>query len=173
MTNNYKGPSGSIPIKSIQWDSSWPEFAENDERHRLFSYLEERFGIPESIFDDYCLFRRKKAWWLLRNSPLIHSVCRLKVELPGLRAFQRVGHFLKPTTRMIQVFGDQASRARMDIEEGQLREMLSGGFLEFQGTLDNGYMILAIKGRVLGLGILINGRIRSQLPKKSLMFLLR
>ena len=74
---------------------------------------------------------------------------------------------------MIQVFGNQASRAFFDINEGQLEEILSGGFLEFEGTLENGYMILTIEGRILGLGILINGRIRSQLPKKSLTFLFR
>jgi NOL1/NOP2/fmu family ribosome biogenesis protein len=141
--------------------------AEKDERHHIFSTLEKRFGIPETLFDEYLLLRRQKSWWLLKNSPLILSTCRLKISFAGLKAFQRVGQFLKPTTRMIQVFGYHASRALFEIDEDDLKRMLAGDFLPLETRLDNGYVILTVKGRVLGLGLLIDGRVRHQLPSRS------
>ena len=33
--------------------------------------------------------------------------------------------------------------------------------------IENGYVILAFKGHILGLGLLIDGMVRSQIPKKE------
>jgi len=139
-----------------------------DERHSLFSYLENRFGIPEILFDGYLLFKKKKSWWLLKNSPFVTSAARLKVFMVGVRAFQKIGDFIKPTTRMIQIFGPRATRARFEIDEGQLQNLMAGEFLPFDLELENGYVILTLKGRTLGLGLLINGMIRSQIPRVGL-----
>ncbi|MFH1491084.1 MAG: hypothetical protein ABII06_19430 [Pseudomonadota bacterium] len=143
--------------------------AEKDERHHIFSTMEKRFGIPESLFDEYLLFRKKKSWWLLKDSPLILSTCRLKISFAGLKAFQRVGQFLKPTTRWVQIFGRYASRGLVDIGEDQFQELLKGEFLAFESRMENGYVILTLDGGTLGLGLLIHGRIRSQLPMKRLL----
>lgn len=87
----------------------------------------------------------------------------------GLRAFQRVGNFVKPTTRFIQTFGRFASKAKLQINMVQLRTLLEGGEIPVDLKLDNGYVVLAASAnRVLGLGFLINGKIRSQLPKKEI-----
>ena len=171
MIDRYDDQSDFIPIVSIPWDSSWPEFAREDDRRHLFCYLEDRFGIPESLFDDYILFNRGKHWWLLRNSGLLISVSRLKVSMVGLRAFNQVGDFVKPTTRMIQVFGHYATRARLEIGEGQLRKLVAGKISQVDMEIENGYVILLIKGQPLGLGLFINGMIRSQIPRKEIRLL--
>ena len=168
MTNNSKGPSGSIPIASIQWDFSWPELVEADERHRLFSYLEGRFGIPETIFDGYLMFRRKQSWLLLKNSDQIAFASQLKISKVGTNAFNRVGTFVKPATRLIQYFGHTATKARLGINEDQLLKLLDGEAIPFDLNLEDGYVILELRKRwILGLGLLINGRVRSQLPRKE------
>jgi NOL1/NOP2/fmu family ribosome biogenesis protein len=153
---------------SIQWDSSWPELAKEDDRHRLLSYLEGRFGIPENLFDDCLLFERKKSWWLLRNTPQLVAASRIKVSLVGLRAFSRVGDYVKPSTRMIQIFGNRATRARCDLREGALQTLMAGEPIPVDLPIENGYVILSLKGHILGLGLLINGLIRSQIPRKEL-----
>jgi len=90
--------------------------AEAADRHRLFAELENRFGVPEGIFEDYLLFRKKKSWWLLKNTPFIESAAQFKVSIPGLRAFQQINRFVKPTTRFIQIFGRMATKAMLNIE---------------------------------------------------------
>ncbi len=169
MTNNSKTLPGFTPTASIQWDSSWPELAKEDDRLYLLTYIENRFGIPEALFDDYLLFSTKKSWLLIKRSLQIETASRLKVSKVGLRAFQRIGSFVKPTTRFIQTFGRFASKAKLQINMTQLQTLLGGGEIPVDLKLDNGYVVLAIgANRVLGLGFLINGKIRSQLPKKEI-----
>jgi NOL1/NOP2/fmu family ribosome biogenesis protein len=169
MMNRLKGPSGSIPTGSTQWDSSWPEFVKYDERHYLFSYLEGRFGIPESVFDDYLLFKRKKSWLILRDVPHIMNASQLKVLTLGLKAFRKVGSFLKPTTKMIQIFGHAATKAKIEIDEKQLTKLLDGEELQVDLDVDMGYVILVLKkSEVLGLGFYSNGKVRTQIPNKEL-----
>jgi NOL1/NOP2/fmu family ribosome biogenesis protein len=169
MITSSKGLPDFTHTDSIPWDSSWPELANKDERHRVFSYLEGRFGIPEKLFDGYLLFKRKKSWLLMREAPQIYSASQLKVSKVGLKAFQRIGGFLKPTTRIIQIFGHTATKARLEIDERQLQRLLAAGELPFDLDLDNGYVILALRdNRVLGLGLFINGKVRSQIPRKEL-----
>ena len=155
--------------ESIQWDSSWPELVRDDERHSLFSYLEDRFGIPENVFDDYLMFKRKQSWMIFRNVPHVGLASRLKLSKLGMRAFHRVSAFVKPTTRMIQHFGQEATKARLRINAEQLLKLLAGESISVDLDLDDGYVILDLGKRwILGLGLLINGRVRSQLPRKEL-----
>jgi NOL1/NOP2/fmu family ribosome biogenesis protein len=156
---------------SIPWDSSWPELSGERDRHRLFSYLNERFGISEDRFDDYLLFKKRKNWWLLKESNDIERTLQLKVWRIGLKAFQEVGRFIKPTTRMIQLFGHMAEKAILEISEGELIRFIKEGHIETDMKIDNGYVILSFRSRILGLGLLIDDRILSQLPKKDIRFL--
>jgi len=143
--------------------------AREDERRRLFSYLEKRFGIPETLFDDYLLFRRKRSWHLLRDVPQLATASRLKVSKAGLRAFQEIGEFVKPTTRFIQIFGTAATRARLEIGKEQLQRLLEGQELPVDLGLGTGYVVLTLGGhQVLGLGFFIDGKVRSQIPRKEL-----
>lgn len=94
---------------------------------------------------------------------------QLKVSTLGLKAFRKIGTFLKPTTRMVQIFGHAATKAKIDIDEKQLIKLLNGEELQVDLDLDTGYVILILKKRgVLGLGFYSNGKVRSQIPKKEL-----
>ena len=105
----------------------------------------------------------------MKRSLHIETASHLRVSKVGLRAFQRVGSFVKPTTRFIQIFGRFASKAKLQINMGQLQTLLKGGEIPVDLKLDNGYVVLSVgANRVLGLGLLINGKIRSQLPKKEI-----
>jgi NOL1/NOP2/fmu family ribosome biogenesis protein len=137
------------------------------DRHFLSSYLEDRFGISRSVFDGYWVFRKDKSWWLLRRSPYLRQCTGLKVSRVGLRAFQQVGAYVKPSTRMVQLLAQQATKGRFEIPEGQVHSLLAGETIPFETPLENGYVILALKDHVLGLGLLINGKVRSQIPKSQ------
>ena len=86
-----------------------------------------------------------------------------------MRAFQEIGEFVKPTTRFIQIFGTAATRAKLEIGKEQLQRLLEGQELPVDQGLGTGYVILTLGGhQVLGLGLLIDGRVRSQIPRKEL-----
>ena len=135
----------------------------------MFLYLENRFGIAGSIFDDYFLLKKNKSWWLLRKSDHIRHASSLKVWMTGLKAFQTVGSYIKPTTRLIQLFGRHAVRNNLDISSEDINKMAKGGHISSDMEIDNGYIILVFKGSVIGLGLFIEGRITSQIPRRDLI----
>ncbi len=106
---------------------------------------------------------------IFKNVPHIRLASRLKLSKVGMRVFHRVSSFVKPTTRMIQHFGQGATKARLGINEEQLSKLLAGDSIPVDLDLDDGYVILDLEKRwILGLGLLINNRVRSQLPRKEL-----
>jgi NOL1/NOP2/fmu family ribosome biogenesis protein len=133
--------------------------------------MENRFGISEDLFEGYLLFKRQRSWWLLVDSPFLRPASRLKVACAGLRAFQQIGKFVKPSTRLIQVFGPLATKARVEIDEFQLEKLVRGEPLHIQSEFEDGYVILLFSGHVLGLGLFIEGKILSQIPRKEINFL--
>jgi hypothetical protein len=131
--------------------------------------MECRFGISRKRFADYLVFRKRHSWFLFRNTRLLTSAAQLKVTQVGLKAFQQVAGFVKPTTRFIQSFGRFATRAKLQINNDSLQALLRGEKIPVDMTLDNGYVILAMgEDNILGLGLYINGMVSSQLPKKEI-----
>jgi NOL1/NOP2/fmu family ribosome biogenesis protein len=144
--------------------------AEAADRHHLFSNLEHRFGIPEELFEGYLLFRKKKSWWLLRHSPLVGFAARFKVSIPGFKAFQKINRYVKPTTRFIQIFGRNATRAIVNVKQNGFKRLETGEPFPVDLVLENGYVILSFSGHLLGLGLLIDGRVHPQIPRKEHRF---
>lgn len=133
--------------------------------------MEERFAVPASDFDDTLFFRHKQSWWLLKKSPSIPLPGSLKVDMVGMKAFEKVGAFIKPTTRLIQVFGSRATKSVRDLTAEELRTLLAEGVLALPDSpLENGYVILRYESCVLGLGLLVRQRLKSQIPRKDLPF---
>lgn len=132
--------------------------------------MEDRFGIPAALFDDYLIFKRKDRWIILKKAASQSGyTCRLKISKVGLKAFQKIGAYIKPTTRMIQIFGNAATRAKVEINEGQLQHILAGGKISIDLDLGTGYVILTLgRNQILGLGLYLNGKISSQIPRKEL-----
>jgi hypothetical protein len=169
MTREWKWRSGSTPTGSIPWGSSWPALAGEGERSKLFKYLEERFGIPKSAFDRLLLLQVGKGWWLLRESAHLEAASRFKVNACGMKAFQTVGQFLKPTTRFIQLFGGLATRSVVYLTEEEFLAMQEGEGIQAREPLENGYVLLVLDRRaIVGLGLLVHGVIRLQVRKGDL-----
>ncbi len=167
MVESCKDALGFTPTSSNQWDSSWPEFVAEDERVILVDYLENRFGISREVFRDYVWFKRRTTWWMLRRSSFFPRAAILKISVAGFKAFTKVAGFVKPTTRMIQVFGKEARRARLSITEQELGRLVGNETLSVKADVEDGYVILTHKEDILGLGLLLNGELRSQLPRHT------
>lgn len=158
---------GFILTGSIPWDSSWPRFAEEGERGLLLAYLEERFGIPESVFTDFDLLCRKKTWWLLRKRASVNLPVRLKVSQVGLKAFDQVGRYLKPTTWMIQIFGHHATKGVYRLTKNEFETLLKGVPLNVDSPMEEGFVILHLGEHVVGVGLLSQGKITSRIRRSE------
>jgi len=160
----------STSVESIPWDSTWSAPAEESDRRRLVAYMEERFGMGEHVFEGYVWFRRRHVVRILKDSPHLVSAARLRVEAVGMKAFYFIGDFIKPSTRVIQVVGRHATRCRIELGHEDLERLIRGREIPADERVENGYMILCHRGDPLGLGLLLNGRLRSQIPKSEARF---
>jgi NOL1/NOP2/fmu family ribosome biogenesis protein len=133
------------------------------------SFLEDRFGIVKAVFDDFLLLKKNKSWWLLRQSKDIRQASLLKVSTVGLKAFQIIGQYIKPTTRLIQIFGRHAKRAVFEVQPEDIKKMAMGMQFHTNVVLDDGYVILSFMGVIIGLGLLIDGSVSSQMPRRDLV----
>jgi len=103
---------------------------------------------------------------MVRASPSLEKTAALRISLAGLRAFTKIGGFIKPTTRMIQVFGKNATKSRLEVGKEDVRRLLAGESLHIESEQENGYVILFHEGDILGLGLVLNNLVRSQLPRQ-------
>ena len=93
--------------------------------------MNDRFGISPDLFDGYLLFKKKTTFWFFKSSGLIQNVSHLKIQRLGIKAFQEVGSFMKPATRIIQYFGHLATKAVMNLEDNQLKLLLKIRFATY------------------------------------------
>jgi len=124
------------------------------------------FQRYSEIITDFDLFLES----LTRPLPVHLRVNSLKVEPSNLVSMlKEKGIHLKPTTRMIQIFGHHAVRALLDIQSDDINKMADGKHVSTDMEIDNGYIILSIKGAILGLGLFIDGKVTSQIPRRDII----
>ncbi|MGE5842131.1 MAG: hypothetical protein ACM335_07630 [Deltaproteobacteria bacterium] len=134
----------------------------------LLSYLEERFGISRQVFVGLALFSRRKSWWLLRKTAGEKLPVSLKVSQVGLKAFDRVGKYLKPSTRMVQLFGHHATKSVYQLTDSELDKLLRAESLEVESSMEEGFVVLRFREHVLGVGLLLHGKITSRIRLSEL-----
>jgi NOL1/NOP2/fmu family ribosome biogenesis protein len=167
MTGNCKKPPDFIRTAQTRSGFSWPASASADERNPIFAYLEERFGLSAALFDDFLLFKKKDAWHLLRKSPWTEIAAEYKIFFIGLKSFHRIGGYIKPTTRFMQMFGSYAQKSRYELTEQELEKIMADEPLAVDLQIDPGYVILAHKGRIIGLGFFTQNKILPKLPRQK------
>ena len=170
MPEDPNGPFDTASLSTISWDRSWPAPAEEDDRRCMVAYMEERFGIPSRVFEGYVWFRRKNTFRILDASSHLEGAARLKVEAVGMKAFHYIGGYIKPSTRIAQVFGSYATRCRIDLGPDDLDRLVRGEEIQVDPQMGDGYVILILQGEPLGVGLLLKGWLRSQIPKSETRF---
>lgn len=107
---------------------------------------------------------------MLRLSDHLVRCAGYKVEVVGIKAFHTINDYVKPTTRIVQLFGHLSTRARIMLEEPDFRRLVRGEEIEMDSDLQDGYVILFLRENPVSLGLVIRGRLRSQIPKKEARF---
>ncbi len=142
---------------------------------RALSSLEERFGISKDYFSTHHLFaRRNDVWCCSREAG--------EVELPqivrrGLRIARVFEHSVRPTTNAVQLFGHLVTKNRLELDEHETRPFLAGktqdihlpeeGDESVTGVtgVTGGFVVAFHKGYALGIGLLKENKLKSQVPR--------
>ncbi len=137
-----------------------------------------RFGIPESVFEDYRFFRKAQSVWVISDVELP----ALSYETLGIRMMSLKDQPWKPTTSALQIFGRFATKSLVRLDDSQAEIFLSGESQQIESCSKSssefcsaspsgpcsepGYVVVFYRGEVLGCGLYSRGRLISQIPKE-------
>ncbi|MBI5016118.1 MAG: hypothetical protein HZB55_11615 [Deltaproteobacteria bacterium] len=140
-----------------------------EEEARARGYLEERFGIPPPTFANHrLLLRGENVCAVRRETEELWDA--LNVAYGGLKLLKLTGGGgYKPSTRGMQVFGRAASRNVVDVSETDLKALVEGQSLP--AADGRGFVILRCRGVAIGVGLVRDGQLVSQLPRSVTMHL--
>ncbi len=78
-----------------------------------------------------------------------------------------MGKYLKPTTRMIQIFGHHATKGVYRLSDHEFERLLRGELLKVGTEMEEGFVILRLGEKALGVGLLICGTISSRIRQSE------
>jgi NOL1/NOP2/fmu family ribosome biogenesis protein len=134
------------------------------ERKALLKWMEERFGIPSSLFEDKALFIRGRDIWMTTHeaaeTPLI------QITRKGMRLARKDRYDYRLITPAIQYLGSLATRRIIDISPQEAERYIRGEDLSLPHLppLPRGQVILRTHGRSLGSGLLTEKGVKNQIP---------
>lgn len=67
----------------------------------------------------------------------------------------------------MQMFGSYAQKSRYELTEQELEKIMADEPLAVDLQIDPGYVILAHKGRIIGLGFFTQNKILPKLPRQK------
>lgn len=135
-------------------------------REAVLAWWEDRYGIPPSVLEEYTFWERGagKVWAFRGEMPSPVAIQGL-----GMHVLRTGGRHWKPTTNAVQRFGDAASRNVLVLPPEAASRFVAGEDQETSWDGDWGYLIVAreVAGEVapLGVGLYVEGELRSQVPK--------
>jgi len=134
-------------------------------REKIVTHLQERFGIPMSVFDDFEFYGGNKGRvYLGPKNPIINP----EPVSMGLLVI-RVDNSIKPTTNLLQLFGRYANKNIVILTKNHTLEYTNGSDIrptaEETNNSTNGYVVVSYEDSVIGCGMLKEGLLTNLIPK--------
>lgn len=128
-----------------------------------WNYLEERFGVGSDEMEGFKIEEISGDYWLL--SEKLETSYDTKTE--GIRFIRKTGRGLKPTTYAIQFLGQKIGKNIVDLDEDEIEGMLPRTEMAERSDEEwsKGYVALRYRGKMLGCGFYMDGKVSSRIPK--------
>ncbi len=148
------------------------------ERHHIFLFLYERYGIPEETFDGFELVEAGRSLWLWKTE-WIKVAKRFPFIRYGLRLVSRYEKkrpaepfTLKLSTWAVQRFGPFAQRNILNLSGEETAQYLEGKDISLSSKsaeISEGIVLVRGERVFLGTGLLKGNLLKNQLPRYSLV----
>ena len=135
-------------------------------RREVLDFWDGRYGISPAVFENHSFWEKGagKIWAFCgeMEGPLA-------IEALGMTCLRTRQEHWKPTTDGVQRFGAHATKNVIELDDGEARRFVAGEDQRVEWDGDWGYLIAAhdVAGErePLGVGLFIDGELRSQVPK--------
>ena len=133
---------------------------DSNKRADILEYCYERFGIMETVFENY-------NWYIGSKNRIYigpEEIERLVPESIGLCIF-RLDKTPKPTTNFIQLFGKEITKNIISLDRNQTLAFCGGSDLEIINNVEPGFVSINYKNISLGCGHWNGEILKNQIPK--------
>jgi NOL1/NOP2/fmu family ribosome biogenesis protein len=135
-------------------------------REELLDFWDERYAIAPETFENYSFWEKGGGkLWVFRGE----VASPLEAEALGMTFLRTRQEHWKPTTNAVQRFGRDAEKNVVELDDAEARRFVAGEDQHVDWDGDWGYLIaaheLAGEREPLGVGLFIDGELRSQVPK--------
>jgi NOL1/NOP2/fmu family ribosome biogenesis protein len=129
----------------------------------------ERFGIPPHALDRFTFLERGGTVHALSVSrDHMHSLLGLRVVTVGVPLVRRIGkHHLKLTSPALRLLSPSITRNRIRLDDAEALRLMARGEIPWAEPASEGYVLLETTSGVLGCGLMLPGRLRSQIPRSE------
>ncbi|MEO0276409.1 MAG: NOL1/NOP2/sun family putative RNA methylase [candidate division WOR-3 bacterium] len=134
----------------------------------IFLFLEDEFGLLRENFEDFLFYIKKDEIWIL--SKKIKEIINPFDLRRGMRFLRKYSKGYKLTTNFVQVFGKLIKNRRLEIENFEdARNFLLGKDIKISSKI-KGQVVIFYKDFPLGVGVIQNDVLKSQVPKSRRIF---
>lgn len=138
-----------------------------DERKKLFEYLELKFGVPTNILEKFLYIKRGDSIWICSQEIDIAFLKLVDFERVGLRCCRwAVEGLFKPTTYFLQYMGEHISKNRVEMTSAELVQYIQRAPFPTKQTCEAGYICVSYNQQVIGCARFKEGEVFSEFPKK-------
>jgi NOL1/NOP2/fmu family ribosome biogenesis protein len=135
-------------------------------REAVLAWWDERFGIDSAVFEEHTFWERGAGKvWVFRGEVATPA----DIEGLGMVALRTRQEHWKPTLEAAQRFGSHVSKNCIGLSRSEASTFLAGEDQHVEWDGDWGYLIvthdLAGVREPLGVGLYIDGELRSMVPK--------
>ncbi|MBM3314875.1 hypothetical protein FJY71_03415 [candidate division WOR-3 bacterium] len=130
---------------------------------RHVRHVLERFGIPEAALAGFEFEPAPAAVFV--GTAEVMGFDAVRPLRRGLRFCRLYPHSVKPTSHAMQVFGREATRNRVAVDEEQAVVLANGGEVRIEAEAENGFVLICWREFVLGTGLYKRPALRSQIPR--------
>ncbi len=127
------------------------------------NFLEHRFGIERSVFENYALVEDRDIWVTSKEAAGFEMKFWRRKGIRLVRIFKKSFKF---TTAGMQIFGRYAKKNVVTIGEEELGRFLKGENIKINvDNVEEGQVIVKFGEDIIGSAIYRNGMLKNQLPK--------
>jgi NOL1/NOP2/sun family putative RNA methylase len=112
----------------------------------------DRFGVSPERFESQAIFRYRDENFI--STPAVFSFTEVNALRKGLEFGRLYAHALKPDNDLVQIFGSQATRNTVELQDRQFRQFLKGAIVNIGAAprSEKGFVIVRYKGLAMGVG---------------------
>lgn len=123
----------------------------------------ERFGITREAVAEHEFLVAPEAVFVA--TPEVMAFDAVEPLRRGMRFCRFYPRSIKPTSHAMQLFGRQATRNRVVVDESDAVTLVNGGSVNVEAEADDGFVLICWREYVLGTGLYKRPVLKSQIPR--------